>query len=109
MTCLDGQGFDRPGRILIAATGWVQNTGAEVEDLGNNRITLRNRWGSEPVLCEGIPAEVLLPAAPDRVRFCPLDESGHRRAPVPVSARDGRTALHLGPEHKTVWYEVEID
>jgi len=108
MTCLDGEGFDRPGRILVAATGWVQNTGAEVEELGNNRITLRNRWGDPPVLCEGIPAEVLLPAAPDRVRFYPLDESGNRRAPVPVSAHDGRTALALGAEHKTVWYEVEI-
>jgi len=108
MTCLDAQGFDRPGRVLIAATGWVQNTESEVEELGGDRITLRDRWGSEPLLCEGIPAEILLPAAPDRVRFYPLDESGNRRAPVPVSARDGRAALALGPEHKTVWYEVEI-
>jgi hypothetical protein len=60
------------------------------------------------VLCEGIPAEILLPVAADRVRFYPLDESGERRKAVPVEASAGKTQLRLGPQHRTVWYEVEV-
>jgi len=108
MVCVDGQGFDRPGRILIAATGWVQNQDAQLERLDGDRVTLRDRWGSEPVLCEGVPAEIALPVAAERVKFYPLDESGNRRAAVACGQRDGKALLVLGPEHKTVWYEVEI-
>jgi len=108
MVAVDGRGFDKPGRILIAATGLAHNRGAELEDLGGDRITLRDRWGSEPVLCEGVPAEIRLPVPPDRVRFYPLDESGNRRAAVPCSEIDGRAVLALDPRHRTVWYEAVI-
>ena len=108
MVAVDGEGFDKPGRILIAATGWAQNRGAELEDLGGDRVTLRDQWGSEPVLCEGIPAEIRLPATADRVRFYPLDESGNRRAAVRCTESDGKTVLTLDPRHHTVWYEAMI-
>jgi hypothetical protein len=108
MVAIDGQGFGKPGRILIAATGWQQNSDAALEELGGNRVTLRNRWGREPVLCEGAPAEIHLPVEPENVRFYPLDESGNRRAAAAVSQSDGKTVVELGAVHKTVWYEVEI-
>jgi len=108
MVALDGDGFGAPGRILVTATGWVQNKGMELEELGGDRVTLGTRWGTEPVLCEGIPAEIVLPVDGDRVRFYPLDESGNRRSAVPCAERDGKAVVLLGPKHKTVWYEVEI-
>ena len=108
MVAIDGEGFDSPGRILVTATGWVQNQGTELEELGGDRVTLGTNWGTEPVLCEGIPAEILLPVAPDRVRFYPLDESGNRRPAVPCAEREGKASVVLDPRHKTVWYEVEI-
>jgi hypothetical protein len=108
MACIEGEAFDRPGRILIAATGDIHNKGAQLRDLGGNRVTLSNQWGEEPVMCEGVPAEIVLPADPDRVKLYPLDESGNRREAVPVGSRDGKALLKLGPEHKTIWYEVEI-
>jgi hypothetical protein len=108
MVAIDGEGFDSAGRILVAATGWLQNEGAVPEQLASDRITLGNRWGNEPVLCEGVPATIVLPVASQRVGFYPLDESGNRRAAVAVGQRNGRAQLSLGPEHKTIWYEVEI-
>lgn len=108
MTAIDGEGFDKPGRLLIAATGLVQNKDWELEDLGNDRVTVRNRWGTEPVLCEGIPADVLLPVAADRVTVYALDQAGNRRGALKPSAQDGKALVRLGPEHKTLWYEVEI-
>ena len=108
MVSIDSKTFDGPGRILVTATGWVQNQGAQLEELGGDRVTLGRNWGSEPVLCEGIPAEILLPVGANRVRIFPLDESGNRRAAVSCGGRDGKTALILDPKHQTIWYEVQI-
>jgi hypothetical protein len=108
MVALDAEAFDSPGRILIAATGWSQNTGKVPEEVGSNRVTLSNQWGEEPILCEGILASIQLPVKSDQVRFYPLDQSGNRRKPIPVKTLDGQTSLPLSPHHKTVWYEVEI-
>ena len=49
IVAIDGEGFDRPGRVLIAATGVVQNQDARLERLDDDRVTLGNRWGGEPV------------------------------------------------------------
>jgi len=109
LVAIDGEGFDRPGRILIAATGWTQNTGARLENLGGDRVTLRNRWGSEPLLCEGVPAKILLPAKVRNVDFYALDEKGNRRSgPLRAEAREGRCVVVLDPACKTVWYEAVI-
>jgi hypothetical protein len=56
-----------------------------------------------------------------RVKFYPLDEAGNRRAALAVqpsrpplqAARPRhetveRTALSLGPEQQTLWYEAEV-
>jgi hypothetical protein len=108
LVCRDGGGFDRPGRILVAATGVAQNQGAKFHHLDDERITLGDQWGSAPELCEAVAAEIVLPVAADRVRFYPLDESGQRRAAATVEASGSKTLLRLGPPHQTVWYEVEI-
>jgi hypothetical protein len=108
LTVIDGESFDKPCRILIAATGVVKNSGAELEQLGGDRVTLSDRWGHEPVLCEGIPATITLPPSANRVRFYPLDEHGNRRDGVPVAANSDKTTIPLDPQHKTIWYEVEI-
>ncbi|NOX55829.1 MAG: hypothetical protein GXP27_15585, partial [Planctomycetes bacterium] len=108
LVCLDGDGFSRPGRILIAATGWSQNTGARLEQLGGRRVTLRRNWGRAPSLCEGIPAEIELPVPANRVRCYALDESGRRRSPVSCTDRNGHAILHLTPSAQTLWYEAVI-
>ena len=108
MVAIDGPGFDRPGRILIAATGWVQNQDAKLERLGGNRVTLGDQWGQEPILCEGIKATITLPVSAGRVKCYPLDESGNRRAAIAVGTGEGKGLVELDPRHKTVWYEVEI-
>ena len=108
MVALDGRGFDQPGRILIAATGWQQNSDARLEELSDHRATLGNRWGRGPVLCEGVPARITLPVESRRVRLYPLDPSGNRRHAIACGEKEGKTLITLGPEHRTIWYEVEI-
>ncbi|GAB6166386.1 hypothetical protein JCM19992_23860 [Thermostilla marina] len=108
LTVIDGKGFGGPGRILLAATGVVQNRGATLEDLGNDRITLRRNWGEGPVLCEGVPVEITLPAAGERVAVYPLDENGKRREPIAIRSENGTAVILAGPKYKTLWYEIEI-
>jgi hypothetical protein len=109
LTAIAGNGCSRPGRVLIAATGVVQNSDAKLERLEGYRVTLRDRWGCEPLLCEGIPATVTLPAAPESVQFYPLGQSGNRRAAAEVSAAGAHAVVELAPRHRTIWYEVEIN
>jgi len=88
---------------LVAATGLMQNTGLELEELPNNFLTYGNRIGNEPVLCEGIPFTLQFTKATE-VRAYPLDESGNRREAVQCEGN----SVTLGPEYKTVWYEIEV-
>jgi hypothetical protein len=108
LVSMDGNGFDptaaqKPIRILAAATGFMQNSDMTLENLSNDRITYGNRNGKEPVLCEGIPFTLKF-AKGKEVRCYPLDESGNRRAAIKTKGNN----VVLGPEYKTVWYEIEV-
>lgn len=94
-------------QVLITATGHVQNTDWGWEELGDNRVTLRNNWGRAPSLVEGIPARITLPMPASAVQVYALDERGGRKARVPVG-RDasGRAVVEIGPQYGTLWYEV---
>ncbi len=103
-------GFGRagePASILLAATGDSGNAGRVVQQLDGKRITLTDR-GGPPVLAEGIPAVLTLPADPAKVRCYALDPRGERRRDVPVAQAGGSAQIAIGPEYQTVWYEIEV-
>ncbi|MGC8639469.1 MAG: carbohydrate binding domain-containing protein [Isosphaeraceae bacterium] len=108
LTVIEGKGFDGPCRILIAATGLVQNKGARLQHLEGSRITLGNRWGESPVLCEGIPAKIVLPDSAERSTLYPLDAAGNRRRAIKPAAAGDRSVITLKPEYQTLWYELEV-
>jgi len=100
---LDGGGY------LLTATGTMHNTNGEPKRREpanpwqpDDMVTLENRWGDAPVLCEGVPLELTLPAGVWWVY--PLDEAGNRRADLPL--RFENVPIRVGPEHKTLWYEI---
>ena len=64
MVAIDGPGFDRPGRILIAATGWVQNQDAKLERLGGNRVTLGDRGARSPSSAKALRLPSRCPCRP---------------------------------------------
>jgi hypothetical protein len=105
LTVMEGSPAAAPSRWLITATGYVENTkmgwkNAEHTSVGKN-------WGEAPTLVEGIPARITLPLPAARVEAWALDERGQRKSPLPVQADDrGNAVLALGPQHKTLWYEV---
>ncbi|MDR2704355.1 MAG: carbohydrate binding domain-containing protein [Planctomycetaceae bacterium] len=96
-------------KFLLVATGEMTNTGMKLESLGDDKVTVGNRWGSEPVLCEGISAQILFKSSVRKtVKFWSLDESGNRKQELPVKKTDNNFTLELKPEYKTIWYEIEV-
>jgi hypothetical protein len=98
----------RPASILIAATGLAENRGSVIEKVYENRITLKT-WGDGAVLVEGVPATITLPSDPARTKCFALDPFGHRNAEIPIKkAISGGSEIVIGPEYRTVWYEIEV-
>jgi hypothetical protein len=109
LTELDAETLSSPGRFLLTATGEVKSTNATVEDLGADRITLRNEWGDPPLLCEGVPLELTLAQPLERVTVYPLDPSGERGEPIEGHTNGAEACVFsLSAEYKTIWYEIEV-
>jgi hypothetical protein len=106
LTARDGANFSAPGRVLVTATGMAENTGMKWTDA--EKTSVGTNWGKAPSLVEGVAATITLPAPAGRVRAWALDERGARGKAIIPKGVDGRAALAVGPEFKTVWYEVEI-
>ncbi len=102
---VSGEGFGTRGsKILVTATGYAENT-----EMGWNAdmTSVGDQWGKGPVLCEGIPFELILKAR--RIKAWALDPRGQRACEVtPTPTREG-LALQLGPAYKTLWYEIAIE
>lgn len=108
VTAIDGENFTAPGRLLITATGYAENT-----DMGwrnADKTTVGRDWGKSPSLVEGINGSITLPVQAARVvGVYPLDERGNRREPILCATfADGKAAVLISADHKTIWYEVEI-
>jgi len=88
-----------PGRWLVTATGYTENTGAVWKNA--EKTSLGANWGKAPSLVEGISARLTFNAP---VKAWALDERGQRGAALPAS-----NSVELGPQHKTIWYEVATD
>lgn len=98
----------KPASILLAATGVAQNKDMVIEETRPHEITLRN-WGTGPVMVEGIPAVITLPADAARTRCYALDPAGKRKADVPVEkGPSGGCRISIGPDQQTIWYEIEM-
>jgi hypothetical protein len=81
----------------------------KLESLGDDKVTVGNRWGNEPVCCEGIPAQITLKNSAKTVKFHSLDESGNRKQELTPQKNNDNVTLELKPEYKTIWYEIELE
>ena len=114
LTSHDATGFGgdgKPARILLAATAISHNKGAKftTEADGVSLSCRGEDWGGGSVVNEGVPLAVTLPAKAGSVSCWALDERGERKAEVPVVAdADGHARVSVGPDYRTVWYELVV-
>ncbi len=106
LTAVDGPDFHSPGRVLICAAASLENTGMIWKNAEKNSVG--KDWGKAPTLVEGVTARVTLPVAAAKLKAWALDERGQRGKAIAIQPEGKGAALQLGPEHQTLWYEVEI-
>ncbi len=107
VTAMEGARLGAPGRLLITATGYYENPGWAWETQ-DDRVTVRNNWGKGPSMAEGVPGAIELPVAASRVKAFALDGTGSRTVPVTVTGTT-RARIEIGPQYKTLWYEVVVE
>jgi hypothetical protein len=107
LTVMKGDSFTSHGNLLITATGHVENTNMGWKN--PEKSSVGGDWGEAPTLVEGIPARITLPVSAKAAKAWALDERGQRKTPLAVSAdAKGNAVVAIGPQSKTLWYEVEI-
>jgi hypothetical protein len=104
-TVLEGDNFQTARRILITATGSSANTGMKWKS--GEEASLSKGWGNAPSLVEGVSATLTLPASGDAKAWA-LDETGRRKTEIPIKIDHDRITIEIGPESKTLWYEIEV-
>ena len=116
----------RPNHWLLAATGLQKNSECvlglyadEVKDtpveeypnLIDKQITFCQKKGHAPLMCEGIPARITLPAAQGvTVKCYSLDGNAKRTGELPVKrVSDAAVRIEISREYRTLWYEVVFE
>jgi hypothetical protein len=102
----DGKPLAQSRRLLLVAAGNVENTGMSWND---DHTTVSNKWGSAPTVCEGIAAKVTLATKLKSAKVFALDGSGARVNEVSATLADGRLSFDIGPQFKTLWYEIAAE
>lgn len=103
-SAVHGADFHSPGaRILVTATGYVENHGAVWND---DRTSVGNQWGDGPVMCEGIPFRLILKTK--KASAWPLDPHGRRLAPIAATAVADGMRFDFDARYKTLWYEIAV-
>ena len=107
LVSLGGNGFGPGSRVLLAATGLSHNGGAKFKHLEGSRWTSRDDdFGREDTVVEGVRARIVLPCGAASCRA--LDGDGRPVRDVPVRCEGGNSTIDIGPEFRTVWYEIDM-
>jgi len=106
ITLTQGESLTNNCTALIIATGWWENSGQVWQN--EYRTSVGNQWGAAPVLAEVVPFSITLPSPPTRVRAWSLDESGRRKAPLPVSGNATSTTITVQTNEASLWFELQI-
>jgi hypothetical protein len=103
LNAADGQPLAKSSRLLLTAVGNVENTGM---NWNADHTSVGTKWGSAPTICEGIAAKVAMTTAAKTARVYALDGTGARAGDVPAMLAAGKLSFEIGPQFKTLWYEV---
>jgi hypothetical protein len=90
------------GHYLLTLASRAENQGM----LWNkDRTSVSDKWGHGPVMAEGVPCDLTIGSIAIGHAWA-LDPTGHRVRKVPVERSGGAASIHLGPEYRTLWYEL---
>ncbi len=103
LTAMDQKPVPQSRRLLLTLVGKVENQGMVWNAA---RTSVGDQWGHGPTLAEGIPATVTLRTDGGARHVWALDGTGKRVGEVPAAYANGRLTFTVGPQFKTLWYEI---
>jgi hypothetical protein len=106
LSAKDEQSIERSESLLLTAVGRVENTGTK---WNADRNSVGRQWGEAPTLAEGVPATVTIRTQARMASVYALDGKGKRKKRVDSRLADGILRFKIGPEFKTLWYEIEAE
>ena len=81
-----------------------------VESKSNaGHTSVGSHWGKAPTVCEGIAAKIAVATQLKSAKVFALDGSGARAGEVPATLAGGRLTFEIGPQFKTLWYEIAAE
>ncbi len=105
VTVMKGDLSSLPSQLLITATGYAENTAMGWKN--PEKSSVGKDWGRAPTLVEGVPAVITFPFPANGTEVWALDERGQRRSKLDVRAdAHDHAVVDIGPQHRTLWYEV---
>lgn len=105
-TSADGKPLSKSHRILLVATGRMQNTGQELGP-DKNGFPSFTKIGKAPMLVEALRGQVSFTSslAKKLVVFA-LDSEGRRLGKVNATVQGDRLSFALSPKWGTIWFEI---
>ena len=104
VTSLDDQEIEKSKRLLVLASSGASNTEMKWNE---ERNSVGDSWGHAPTLVNVVTGQVTLPMTGARIYA--LDGTGKRMGEVKTTEDGTATTFDIGPEHKTIWYEVVVE
>jgi hypothetical protein len=106
LTAMDDRDVTRSRSLLLTAVGRVENTGMRWNAARNS---VGEDWGTGPTLAEGVQATITFRTRASRTAVHALDVTGKRLQQIDSRQSGGILSFKIGPEHRTLWYEIETD
>ncbi|HEY3330174.1 MAG TPA: cellulase family glycosylhydrolase [Capsulimonadaceae bacterium] len=101
---IDGKPVTQSQRLLLTICGKAENIGMGWND---DRTTVGANFGKGPAQAEGIPSTLTIANSYIKHAWA-LDPTGKRTKEVPVTVSGGIATLSIGPDYKTIWYEIGL-
>ena len=105
LTSMDGKPTDQSQSLLLTAVDKVENPGLE---WNADRTFAGNAWSSGPTMAEAVTATIRLVTTAPKTVYA-LDASGKRAGAVPSAVADGHLTFSIGPQYRTLWYEIAAE
>jgi len=104
LTSMDGQPISESGRMLLVVMSKVEN-----QEMGwdEKRTTVKRAWGKGPSIAEGVEATITLIDRRGLTAHA-LDGTGTRTRAI-ATAEAGGASFRLGPQYRTLWYEIAAE
>ena len=103
LVALDKLPVNRSKSLLLTAMDRAENTGMK---WNANRTSVGNQWGEGPTQIEVPTANITLATQAKTARVFRLTPTGARGAIQSSSLKDGVLSFSIGPDDKTVWWQI---